>query len=69
MTWEYNDREYCKNPRGHEWERDETGDVEIFAYSSGNYHNGPRCVKCGYGFCHHCHDEPQQECSPDISQT
>ena len=29
-------------------------DIDIFAYMVGEYHNGPRCVTCGFGFCHHC---------------
>lgn len=33
--------------------RDEGGDIDIFAVAYG-YHNGPRCERCGEGFCHHC---------------
>lgn len=40
-------------PMGHEWERDERGEVNVFAFTS-SHCNGPRCVKCGWGFCHHC---------------
>lgn len=61
--WPYNDAEYVKTPHGHEWERDETGDIEIFAYTNGDRCNGPKCVKCGYGFCHHCKDMPEHDCS------
>ena len=31
-------------------------EINEFAMSEGN-HNGPRCKKCGYGFCHHCLSE------------
>ena len=51
---------------GHVWElnnhnnSDDDSDygksVNIFAYEIG-YHNGPRCVNCGYEFCHHCLSE------------
>jgi len=50
--------DYEKETRGHIWKRDETGNVDIFAYDY-DYHNGPRCIKCGYGFCHHCSKLPQ----------
>ena len=63
MKWEYNDREYAKNPKGHVWERDETGDIEIFAFTDGGHHNGPKCVNCGYGFCHYCEDGPKHKCT------
>jgi len=53
---------YIDNPRGHRWETDEDGDIDIFAYNPEDPHNGPRCVKCGYGFCHHCEDGPNEEC-------
>ena len=29
-------------------------DIEIFAYTAGEYHNGPKCKVCGFNFCHHC---------------
>jgi hypothetical protein len=67
--WPYNDRAYVKNSKGHEWKRDEEGDIEIFAYTNGDHHNGPRCVKCGYGFCHHCSDGPQEDCSTQEPHT
>jgi hypothetical protein len=44
---------------GHVWMREEDGSIDIFGYSSGHC-NGPRCSVCGYGFCHHCHDEVPQ---------
>lgn len=37
--------------------------IDICAYSSGDVHNGPVCINCGYGFCHHCHpEEYDSEC-------
>lgn len=50
-----------KNRRGHVWKKEEDGDIDIFGMSAG-HHNGPVCVKCGYGFCHHCHELPQMDC-------
>ena len=39
---------------GHVWEKNDYNDnVNIFAYSNG-YHNGPKCINCGYEFCQHC---------------
>lgn len=38
---------------GHVLERDEDGDIDIFAYAY-NYCNGPKCVNCGDIWCHHC---------------
>lgn len=32
----------------------EDGHVDIFAYTSGDHHNGPRCTECGEGRCWHC---------------
>lgn len=31
--------------------------IDIFAYEAGEYHNGPLCIRCGKGSCHHCHPE------------
>ena len=40
---------------------DENGNkIDVFAYEVGN-HNGMRCKKCGYGFCHHCITEFEVE--------
>lgn len=43
------------------------GDLEYFAYESGN-HNGPRCKTCGWKCCWHCEPDPlkaiPKECSP-----
>lgn len=57
-------REYelPENARGHEWRRDDDGEVDIFGVEYG-HHNGPICVKCGYGFCHHCADGPGEDCN------
>lgn len=30
-------------------------EIDICAYMAGDIHNGPRCMICGYGFCHHCY--------------
>lgn len=57
------ERDYVKNTRGHVWATDEDGVLDIFAYEGGDYHNGPKCVKCGYGFCHHCKEGPAKDCS------
>lgn len=37
-------------------------EVDVMAFEAGEYHNGPRCAVCGYGFCHHCNDSPQIDC-------
>lgn len=40
----------------HVWaENDYDGNVDVFGLEFG-HHNGPRCVNCGYSFCHHCED-------------
>jgi hypothetical protein len=36
----------------HKWQM-EHGVPNIFAYADG-YHNGPKCIVCGYYFCKHC---------------
>lgn len=64
---EYTDKykeQYGKpeNCRGHVWETEDDGDINIFAMSEG-HHNGPKCIKCGYSFCHHCSDGPKQDCA------
>lgn len=55
------EREYEINTRGHVWKRDANGEIDEFGYDDDN-HNGPCCVACGYGFCHHCHSGPQIDC-------
>jgi hypothetical protein len=53
-----------REAKGHEWVRDDDGNIDVFAYSAGQFCNGPVCSKCGYGYCHHCHlDVPPKECS------
>jgi hypothetical protein len=63
-------------PKGHTWKTitfevkgggTET-DVDIFAFTEGDYHNGPRCSVCGYGFCHHCLSEPAIECPGNLME-
>ena len=49
--------------RGHEWETYDDGTINIFAYSPYDPHNGPKCKKCGYGYCHHCDDGPSVDCT------
>jgi len=49
------------NNRGHIWKTEEDGDVDIFGLEAGN-HNGPVCINCGYAFCHHCQDLPDEDC-------
>ena len=49
----------------HDWKKyDGIGEVDICAFEIGN-HNGPRCVRCGYGYCTHCEDGPQEPCVTD----
>lgn len=57
-------RRYEDKTRGHIWVRDEFG-VDVFAYNPVDPHNGPRCSLCGYGFCHHCLDVAEIECTGD----
>ncbi len=54
--------EYETNTRGHIWKTDDDGAVDIFGYEYGT-HNGPVCVVCGYGFCHHCKELPSEDCT------
>ena len=52
-------KDILDNPNGHVWEiiEDEDegtiGEVDFHA-SYGEFHNGPRCSKCGYEFCMFC---------------
>lgn len=48
-------RKYQIDPKGHVWELNDDGGINIFALSD-DIHNGPRCANCGYDFCHHCTD-------------
>lgn len=51
--------------KGHLWQVDEFGDVDTFAFNH-EPHNGPKCMTCGYHFCHHCKSEPEKECSNPV---
>lgn len=46
---------------GHVWKLCKDGEIDTFAYES-DYCNGPQCERCGYGYCHHCQDEPDEPC-------
>lgn len=45
----------------HDWLKNEDGSVDIFAMDA-DTHNGPRCIRCNYGYCHHCQTRPTQPC-------
>lgn len=45
-----------RDSHGHVWESDSVGQIDSFAYEIG-YHNGFKCVNCGYEFCKHCLSE------------
>lgn len=49
----------------HTWKLNDYGDcpgIDTVAYSVG-YHNGPKCVNCGFYFCEHCNPEGyESEC-------
>lgn len=47
--------------RGHVWQLDEDGEPDIFAFEEG-FHNGLRCTRCSYSFCHHCSEGPEEDC-------
>jgi hypothetical protein len=51
--------------RQHAWKRDEDGDIDIFAADDAP-HNGPVCVRCGEGFCHHCNPDCYREVCPAV---
>jgi len=53
-------RRSCLSPipptlNGHVWETKEDGTINMWSLNN-EPHNGPRCVNCQKGFCHHCHD-------------
>lgn len=48
--------------KGHRWKREDDGAIDIFGVEWG-HHNGPICVNCGYGFCHHCQELPGISCT------
>ena len=55
-------RPYEVRPKGHVWKtNDYDRGIDIFGYDCGD-HNGPVCVNCGYGFCHHCRELPESWC-------
>lgn len=39
----------------HDWEKEEDGSIDFWAFCS-DYHNGPRCKRCGYTFCEYDDD-------------
>lgn len=50
----------------HKWIRDEKGDIDVWQFEEGEYHNGPRCEVCNFGFCHHCYTAGYDtECDTD----
>jgi len=54
--------------RQHDWRR-EDGEIDIFAFNPHDPHNGPSCVRCGEGFCHHCEpDCYRYECSRALDE-
>lgn len=56
-------RAYEVNTFGHEWvKNDDDGSINIFAFNPSRFCNGPLCIKCGYGFCHHCQKLPTIKC-------
>ena len=61
------EREYTRDPRGHTWMVNGDGEINIFAFEHG-WHNGPACVVCGYGFCHHCRSGPEVDCPTPATQ-
>jgi hypothetical protein len=43
----------------HEWYLNDDGEIDTSAYYEEN-HNGPMCMRCGYSYCHHCQDGPDE---------
>lgn len=41
---------------GHVLLREADGSIDYFGIEY-EHHNGPRCVRCGNGWCQHCRDE------------
>ena len=51
-------------PGGHGFAKNDYDDeIDTFGYEAG-YCNGPRCVFCDSGFCHHCSNEHEYEMCP-----
>ena len=46
---------WIEDSRGHIWAEYKV-EVDIFAFENIS-HNGPKCVKCRYVFCHHCNED------------
>lgn len=45
--------------------REVYGSIDIFAFTGGGDHcNGPQCLDCGKGQCHHCDDSIYDEKCP-----
>ena len=47
---------------GHNWEVKDYGDekgpfIDFMAADCEGYHNGPKCIDCGFEFCYHCDRE------------
>lgn len=40
--------------RGHKPVTWESGNIDVFAFAEGEFHNGPACANCGWGECWHC---------------
>lgn len=60
-----------RNKHGHIWKKSEYDNDKIdnFGYEAGEYHNGPVCILCGFGFCEHCKTELDiPKCSTDIKE-
>ena len=48
-------------PGGHGFAKNDYNDeIDNFGYEAG-YHNGPICVFCHSGFCHHCSEAHEYE--------
>lgn len=45
----------------HDWVKEKDGSIDFFAYCY-EYHNGPKCKRCGYSFCECC------ECCDDVDE-
>jgi hypothetical protein len=52
----------------HDFVRDEYGNIDIFAYEWGDYHNGPACKRCEDSWCGHCEPEKMDEECPSGQQ-
>lgn len=39
----------------HEWEMDAEDPNYVAYHELGDYHGGPRCIRCEMVFCQHCH--------------